>query len=116
MTFSCALSSALQNGMPHRAKTSTTNAFCPRFCVPLRSGQSVEYRPFDCHIGQLGAPVRVSAAPVTVVEGSYSCHPSLRALYDLRVFATIEPDEQLRRIEARNGGYAEVFRTRWIPL
>ena len=105
---------------PERYATPGENVDHERFLSevlrPLRAGQPVEYRPFDCHIGQLGAPMRVSAAPVTVVEGSYSCHPSLRALYDLRVFATIEPDEQLRRIEARNGGYAEVFRTRWIPL
>ena len=105
---------------PERYATPGENVDHERFLSevlrPLRAGQPVEYRPFDCHIGQLGAPVRVSAAPVTVVEGSYSCHPSLRSLYDLRVFVTIEPDEQLRRIEARNGGYAEVFRTRWIPL
>ena len=84
--------------------------------ISLSRGENPEYRPFDCHIGQLGAPVRVNAAPVTVVEGAYSCHPALRALYDLRAFVTIEPDEQLRRIKARNGGYAKVFRTRWIPL
>jgi hypothetical protein len=66
--------------------------------------------------GELGDPVAVSPKQVTVVEGSYACHPALRAYYDLRVFLTVDPDEQMRRLRIRNGAYAEVFRTTWIPL
>ena len=52
-----------------------------------------------------------------VVEGSYSCHPTLWEQYDLHVFLTVNPQEQLRRIERRNGPQGlEMFRQRWIPL
>lgn len=90
--------------------------FLAEVLAPLAAGQPVCYRPFDCHTGRLGDPVRPACGPVTVVEGSYCCHPSLWDFYDLRVFADVGPDEQLRRIQSRNGAYAEVFRTRWIPL
>ena len=105
---------------PERYATPGENVDHERFLAevltPLRAGRAAEYRPFDCHAGQLGAPVRAEAAPVTVVEGSYSCHPALRDLYDLRVFSDVGPAEQMRRIKARNGRSAEVFRDRWIPL
>ena len=75
------------------------------------------YRPYDCASQALGAPVRVEISPVVVAEGSYSCHNSLRPHYDLRVFLSVPPEEQLRRITARGGAQAaEVFRTVWIPL
>jgi len=51
------------------------------------------------------------------VEGSYSCHPSLRDQYDLRVFLSVDPDLQLERIRRRDGDeYAQVFQAKWIPL
>ena len=46
-----------------------------------------------------------------------ACHPALWDCYDLRAFLTVDPDEQLRRIESRSGPEkAAMFRTRWIPL
>ena len=52
-----------------------------------------------------------------VIEGSYSCHPALWDFYDLRIFLTVEPEEQIRRIVERNGvEKAEMFKKRWIPL
>ena len=51
------------------------------------------------------------------MEGSYSLHPSLWEFYDLRIFLTVDPEEQMRRIIQRNGmERAEIFRDRWIPL
>lgn len=91
--------------------------FLQEVLLPLREGAWPEYRPFDCHAQRLSGPVRLESSPAVVVEGSYSCHPALRGLYDLRIFLTVSPEEQLRRITAREGAeYAEVFRTRWIPL
>ena len=59
----------------------------------------------------------MSPRAVTLVEGSYSCHPQLWNYYGLRLFLTVDPQEQLRRIRLRSGPEAlEVFRTRWIPL
>ena len=64
-----------------------------------------------------GEPVTVAPNRLTVVEGSYSCHPALWDYYDLRVFLTVDPEEQLRRIEKRSGPEkARQFRDRWIPF
>ena len=84
---------------------------------PLRAGEPFSYRPFDCHPLSLAAPVPVAPAKLCVVEGSYSCHPALWAHYDLRVFLTVAPEEQMRRIEKRNGPEkAVMFAQRWIPF
>ncbi len=85
--------------------------------LPLLRGRSFTYRPFRCHEMNFGDPVRVEPKAVNLIEGSYSCHPLLRAYYDRRLFLTIDPTEQERRILARNGAEAaEIFRTKWIPL
>ena len=54
---------------------------------------------------------------INVIEGSYSCHNTLYEHYDLRIFLTVDEDEQLRRIATRNGENAVmIFREKWIPL
>ena len=84
---------------------------------PARQGLPVTFRPYLCRRQALGDAVHAEAAALTVVEGAYACHPALWDSYDLRVFLTVEPDEQLRRIQRRSGPeQAAVFRTRWIPL
>ena len=84
---------------------------------PLCDGEPVSYRPFSCRTMTLCQPVTLPGAAVTVVEGSYACHPSLRDRYDLRVFLDIDPVTQMERIVRRNGPEkAEELRTRWIPL
>lgn len=84
---------------------------------PLLRREPVTYRPYDCRAGVLRAPVRVPFHRINLVEGSYSCHPMLRDGYDLKIFLTTDPKEQLSRIERRNGreGLA-LFRERWIPM
>lgn len=85
--------------------------------IPLSQGQAVSYRQFDCKKMELSSIVRVEQNAVTIVEGSYSCHPVLWDFYDLRVFLSVEPEEQIRRIRCRNGNEAlSRFRDRWIPL
>lgn len=84
---------------------------------PVRQGEEVILRPYVCARQALGEAVRVSPDRLTVVEGSYACHPALWDYYDLRVFLSIEPEEQMRRIAERSGAEkAEQFRRRWIPL
>ena len=85
--------------------------------LPLSAGKAVSYRPYNCHLQELDAPIRLDSAPLAVVEGAYSCHPALWDFYDLRVFLTVSPDEQLRRLRSRNGLEGAVaFQNRWIPL
>ena len=52
-----------------------------------------------------------------IVEGSYSHHPKFGSYADLRVFCTVSPEEQMRRILLRNGErWAERFKNEWIPM
>ena len=85
--------------------------------IPLRKNETACYRPYDCHTQSFKQPIIVLPQPLIVFEGSYSCHPQLWEYYDLHVFLSVPEEEQLRRIEERNGkeGLA-VFREKWIPL
>lgn len=84
---------------------------------PARRGEEVAYRPYVCARQALGEEVRSAPNRLTVVEGAYACHPTLWEFYDLRVFLTVDPEEQMRRIGARNGAEkAEQFHRRWIPF
>jgi len=106
---------------PQRYATPGENVDHERFLeevlFPLERGELTSYRPFDCHTLDFGPPISVASASVTVVEGSYACHPDLWGHYGLRVFLTVAGEEQLRRVAARNGEEAlTAFRDRWIPL
>ncbi|MBD5140837.1 MAG: uridine kinase [Ruminococcus sp.] len=92
--------------------------FLEEVMLPLKRGEDpVVYRPYDCRIQALREEVSAETAAVNIVEGSYCMHPSLWEFYDLRVFLTVDPEEQMRRIIRRNGEEnAEMFRDRWIPL
>ncbi len=85
--------------------------------LPLTKGISFAYRPYDCGNARLGTPITVMPKKLNIIEGSYSCHPSLFSYFDLHIFVTMDSEEQMRRIFARNGREkAEIFRTRWIPM
>lgn len=78
---------------------------------------SFYYRPYDCHKRQLTEPVFAPSSSISIVEGSYSCHPSLWDYYSLRIFLTVDKQEQMSRIRARNGEtQAKKFEQTWIPL
>ena len=84
---------------------------------PLSEGRTVLYRPYCCQTGVLEEPIELPSAPVVVVEGSYACHPSLWDFYCRRVFITVDPEEQLRRIRQRDGPeQLQTFQKCWIPL
>lgn len=83
---------------------------------PMRKGEGITYRPFDCGRGTYGPAVCVNTAGLTLVEGSYSHHPDLNADYDLRIFVTCPEPEQLRRLKEREGDYFPVFVQVWKPL
>lgn len=78
--------------------------------------EAFSYRVFDCSRMCLNGKAEISAAPLVIVEGSYSHHPTFAACFDLRVFLRLDEEERKRRIIARNGERSETFFTRWIPL
>ena len=83
----------------------------------LKSGGAFSYRPYNCRTKALEAPVRVTPKPLNIIEGSYSMHPALVDLYDLKVFLGINAEEQSRRILARNGDIMHKrFMSEWVPM
>ncbi len=91
--------------------------FIEEALLPLKSGEAFSYRPYDCQKQLLAGAVLVEPRPVTIIEGAYCCHPRLIGSYDLRVFMTIDAEEQMRRILIRNGDEGAIrFRDIWIPL
>ena len=84
--------------------------------LPARAGQPVTLRAYRCAAGDYAPPVTLPPAPITIVEGSYSCHPALADCYDLKVFVTCSKEEQARRLLAREGERYSGFTARWIPL
>ena len=84
---------------------------------PLTAGEAFSYGVFDCGVMRVTRENRVEPRPVTVVEGSYSMHPALRAAYDLGIFLTVESAEQRRRLLLREGEAGlRAFLEKWIPL
>lgn len=84
---------------------------------PLASGaEEITHRRFDCESMELREPRTVRVELLTVIEGSYSMHPELRDFYTDTVFLRAPADMQRERIIERNGDYAEVFFSKWIPM
>lgn len=91
--------------------------FTTEILDPLSRGSSFMYQPYNCRRQELGAPISVKPTQVTLIEGSYSCHPHFRGTWDLHIFMTVEKEQQLSRIEKRNGVAAlPMFREKWIPM
>ena len=102
-----------------RFKQPGGNVHYERFAEEILPHISSEftYRRFDCHIMNYNENRFVEESEWRVVEGAYSLHPILRDYADLKVFSTIDSEEQMKRIVKRNGAeMAENFRTTWIPM
>ena len=84
--------------------------------APARAGQAFSYQAYSCREGAYLPPRPLGPAPLVIVEGSYSHHPSLAPYYDIRIFVTCSPDEQARRLRRREGERYSNFVERWIPL
>ena len=84
--------------------------------APARAGQAFSYQAYSCREGAYLPPRPLGSAPLVIVEGSYSHHPSLAPYYDIRIFVTCSPDEQARRLRKREGELYSNFVERWIPL
>ena len=91
--------------------------FLAEVLTPLRRGEKIFYRRFDCASMQLQSAVETVPGKLVVTEGAYSMHPELAPYYDLSVFLDISPELQRERILRRNTPEkAEQFFRRWIPM
>lgn len=78
---------------------------------------TIHYSPFDCHKMRYGQQKSLPFAPLTIIEGTYSLHFSLRHLYDIKILLQISREEQTKRLLCREGPQGfEVFKNRWMPL
>ncbi len=83
----------------------------------LSSGETFSYRVFSCSRMDYDGAREIPAAPVRIVEGSYSSHPKFGRYADLTVFVTAGEETRLARIAARDGEkYLPAFREKWIPM
>ena len=83
---------------------------------PLRRGESVHYRAYDCPNDRFFPTRELPFLPLSIVEGSYSQHPLLRELYDLRLFVTAPPAVQRERLRRRESENYSSFEALWIPM
>ncbi len=91
--------------------------FLEEVLLPLKAGNDFWYRPFNCTTMTLGEPIEIKSKKINIIEGSYSCHNNLYKYYDLKIFLTVDSEEQLKRILKRDGKEkAEIFKSRWIPM
>lgn len=82
----------------------------------LKGNTPFSYRPYSCKTDGFGEELFVAPNTVTVVEGSYACHPMLWEQYDMHIFMDIDSETQLERIAKRNADTVEIFKNKWIPL
>jgi len=79
--------------------------------------EQLTYGVFDCSEMAVTSEVTLPKVPLTIIEGSYSCHPYFGRHEDMRIFVECAPDEQKRRILERNGDeMLGMFVSRWIPM
>lgn len=83
---------------------------------PLLRGETALYNAYSCAAGAFLPSKPFAAAPLTILEGSYSLHPALQTDFAVRVFVTCPPDVQAARLRAREGIRYANFVQRWIPL
>ena len=78
----------------------------------------ITFRPFNCHEWKLAEEaITIPYNDIVIVEGSYSHHPYFEDVYDVKLFLEISPEEQKRRIIARDGeAIWPMFEERWIPM
>lgn len=83
----------------------------------IRSGKPFEYRIFKCSVGDFCGKSGIDPHNPIIIEGAYALHPEIPHIYDMRIFLTVSPETQLRRIRERNGEQAlKIFEEKWIPL
>lgn len=106
---------------PERMAVPGGNVYYERFktevVLPLINQAAVVYRAYICASGTFYPDVIYPYHSLTIIEGSYSCHPDIVDNYDLRVFVKHCSGQQLNRILERNGPEVHHrFVAEWIPL
>ena len=84
---------------------------------PWMAGEPASVRPYLCHEDRFGQAKPLPDSRVLILEGTYCNLPDIAAHAAVRLFLTIEPEEQQRRLLGRVGAERlTAFNARWIPL
>ena len=83
---------------------------------PLAHGQRVYTGVYDPEQNRIRDKWEYIPKPVTIVEGTYSAHPTLRGMYDLTVFVSVSRTGQKKRLAAHGDRRRSRRWNRWwIP-
>ena len=85
--------------------------FIEEIASKLHSDEDIVFAPFDCQTMSVKEKTTIKQTHITIVEGSYAMHPSLRKYYDYMIYLTIDPQTQQKRIYERNPGKYDDFIT-----
>ena len=85
--------------------------------IPYRAGAPVVYKKYDWVKDVLADEVIVPRDALLIVEGVYSLHDKLRAMYTQKIWIECPRDLRLRRGIERDGeGMREFWTREWMPL
>ena len=91
--------------------------FCNEVVTGIKSGKSFKYNIYSCCTGDYRESAIIMPDKNIIIEGSYSLHPEIPDIYDLKIFLETDYETQIERILLRNGEDAlETFKSKWIPL
>ena len=83
---------------------------------PLAHGQRVYTGVYDPEQNRIRDRWEYIPKPVTIVEGTYSCHPSVRGTYDLTVVSSVSRAQQKERLALLGDRRRSLRWNRWwIP-
>jgi len=84
----------------------------------LQKKQPFSYMAYNCQNGTYDREIQIKQCDLIIVEGSYSLHQKFSSYYDLSLFLSVSPQEQLHRLEMRCQDNAKFnrFKTEWIPM
>jgi len=91
--------------------------FCQEVLPYVGEAKAFSYGVFDCGSMSIQGERLIGESDWRIVEGSYSHHPKFGEYADFKLFCAVSPEEQMKRILARNGErMAERFKKEWIPM
>ena len=84
----------------------------------LEKRQPFTYIAYNCQTASFDRNMEVSTCELIIVEGSYSLHKRFGHYYDLSLFLSVSPEEQLHRLKIRcqNDAKFNRFQSEWIPM
>ncbi len=83
---------------------------------PILNKKEIRYQIFNCSTMCLESLINIDINKIIIVEGTYSFHPLINEIYDLKIFLNIDKEEQINRLRNRDGEFfLTKFVNEWIP-